>query len=78
MWNCAIADTLKLAYNEIKIEKRARNRDRILHVAREASFEGKAREQSRAGSGGFRVVGDAGERSIPSNNSVAGYADAQR
>jgi hypothetical protein len=40
------------------------------HVARKARFEAKAQEQSRAGSGGCRVVGDAGERSIPSNNSV--------
>ena len=35
-----------------------------VHVAREASFEAKAREQSPAGVGGRRVVVFAGERGI--------------
>ena len=48
-----------------------------LHVAREANFQAKASNQSRAGFGGSWIVVDAGERSIPGKpNAVGRYDDA--
>ena len=44
---------------------------RILHVAREASFEGRASDQSRAGFRSGRVVVDAGEWSIRTSSMPA-------